>query len=35
MASIHDLRMTSITGEEVDFSSFKGQLLLCVNVASH
>jgi glutathione peroxidase-family protein len=35
MASIHDLQMTSITGEQVDFDQFRGQVLLIVNVASN
>jgi glutathione peroxidase-family protein len=34
MSSIHDLQMTSITGEQVDFDDFRGQVLLIVNVAS-
>lgn len=32
--SIHDLEMTSITGEQVSFDRFRGQVLLIVNVAS-
>jgi glutathione peroxidase-family protein len=34
MSSIHELSMTSITGEQVDFDRFRGQVLLIVNVAS-
>ncbi len=34
MASIYDLEMTSITGEQVDFERFRDQVLLIVNVAS-
>jgi len=34
MASIHELEMTSITGEQVGFDRFRGQVLLVVNVAS-
>jgi glutathione peroxidase-family protein len=34
MSSIHDLQMTSITGELVDFDRFRDQVLLVVNVAS-
>jgi glutathione peroxidase-family protein len=34
MSSIYDLRMTSITGDQVDFEQFRGQVLLIVNVAS-
>jgi glutathione peroxidase-family protein len=34
MSSIHELTMTSITGEQVDFDRFRGQVLLIVNVAS-
>ena len=34
MSGFHDLNMTSITGESVDFSQFKGQRCLIVNVAS-
>ena len=30
----HDIAMTSITGEEVEFSGFAGSLRLIVNVAS-
>lgn len=32
--SIYDFKMKDINGEEVDFSKFKGQKLLLVNVAS-
>jgi len=34
MASIHELRMESITGDQVDFERFRDQVLLIVNVAS-
>jgi|TARA_R110002110_G_scaffold387116_1_gene598880 glutathione peroxidase-family protein len=34
MANFHDLEMTSITGEQVGFDQFKGNLALVVNVAS-
>jgi glutathione peroxidase-family protein len=34
MSSIYDLRMEDITGEQVDFDRFRGQVLLIVNVAS-
>lgn len=30
----HDITMTSITGEQVDFADFDGKLALVVNVAS-
>jgi len=34
MASLHDFTMTSITGDQVEFSSFENQVCLIVNVAS-
>jgi glutathione peroxidase-family protein len=34
MSAIHGLQMESITGEQVDFDRFRGQVLLIVNVAS-
>ncbi len=34
MKSFHDLEMTSITGEPVEFSSYRDQVCLIVNVAS-
>ena len=34
MASLHDFSMPSITGEDVDFASYEGQVCLVVNVAS-
>jgi glutathione peroxidase-family protein len=34
MSSIYDLQMESITGEQVDFGQFRGDVLLIVNVAS-
>ena len=33
-ASIYDFKMASITGEEIDFSQYKGKKLLIVNTAS-
>jgi glutathione peroxidase-family protein len=34
MSSIYELSMTSITGDQVDFERFRGQVLVIVNVAS-
>gem|GEM_PF-324909 len=34
MNNFHDLEMTSITGEQVSFDQFKGNLALVVNLAS-
>lgn len=34
MTTFHDLTMTSITGEDVDFSQYEGTVSLIVNVAS-
>ena len=34
MASMHDFEMSSITGETVALSSYKGELCLVVNVAT-
>jgi glutathione peroxidase-family protein len=34
MSAFHDFEMTSITGEQVPFDQFRGQLCLIVNVAS-
>jgi hypothetical protein len=34
MTNFHDLEMTSITGEQVNFDQYKGNLALVVNVAS-
>ncbi len=34
MSDFHNLTMTSITGEEVSFESYTGQVNLIVNVAS-
>lgn len=34
MTHFHDLEMTSITGEQVSFDQYKGNLALVVNVAS-
>ena len=30
----HDITMTSITGDQVDFSDYQGSMALVVNVAS-
>lgn len=35
MAEFHDLEMTSITGEQISFSTYAGKLVLVVNVASY
>jgi len=35
MSAFHDLEMTSITGEQVPFDRYRGQLCLVVNVASY
>jgi len=34
MTTFHELTMTSITGEPVSFSAYKGDLCLVVNLAS-
>lgn len=34
MSTFHDFEMTSITGDQVAFDQFEGQLCLIVNVAS-
>ena len=34
MTNFHELEMTSITGEQVNFDQYKGNLALVVNVAS-
>ncbi len=34
MTAYHDISMKSISGEDVDFSDYRGQLCLLVNVAS-
>jgi glutathione peroxidase-family protein len=34
MSQFHELQMDSITGENVDFSEFQGNVSLVVNVAS-
>lgn len=34
MSRFYDFHMQSITGEDVDFSQFRGQVCLVVNVAS-
>ena len=35
MSEFHDLDMTSITGEQISFSTFADKLVLVVNVASY
>lgn len=35
MSAFHDLEMTSITGEQIPFSTFANKLVLVVNVASY
>jgi glutathione peroxidase-family protein len=35
MSHIYDIAMPSITGESVDLGSYRGQVLLIVNVASY
>ena len=34
MSTFHEFEMTSITGEQVSFDRFRGQVCLVVNVAS-
>lgn len=34
MTAFHDIEMTSITGEQISFETFRGQVCLVVNVAS-
>ncbi len=34
MARIHELTMTTITGDQLDLADFAGKVLLIVNVAS-
>ena len=34
MAQFHDLEMISITGKQVGFSEYQGQMCLVVNVAT-
>ena len=34
MARFHELKMDSITGDQVDFADYEGRLSLVVNVAS-
>ncbi len=34
MTSFHDFEMSSITGELVNFSTYRGKVCLLVNVAS-
>jgi glutathione peroxidase-family protein len=34
MSAFHDLEMRSITGDQVAFEQFRGQICLVVNVAS-
>jgi len=35
MSGFHELEMTSITGDQVSFDQFRGQMCLVVNVASN
>ena len=35
MSTFHDLEMTSITGEQISFSTYAGKWVLVVNVASY
>ena len=35
MSAFHDLEMTSITGDQISFDQFRGQLCLVVNVATN
>ena len=35
MSEFHDLEMTSITGEQIPFSTYADKLVLVVNVASY
>jgi glutathione peroxidase-family protein len=35
MSAFHELTMSSITGQEVSFDRYRGQVCLIVNVASH
>ena len=34
LMEFHDITMTSITGDQVDFADYEGKLALVVNVAS-
>jgi hypothetical protein len=34
MSAFHDFEMTSITGDQVGFDRFRGQICIVVNVAS-
>lgn len=34
MSAFHDIEMTSITGEQISFDKFRGEVCLVVNVAS-
>ena len=34
LSAFHEFEMTSITGEQVSFEKFRGQVCLVVNVAS-
>ena len=34
MSTFHEFEMTSITGDQVSFDQFEGQICLIVNVAS-
>lgn len=35
MSTFHEFEMTSITGEQVSFDQFRGQICLVVNVATN
>jgi glutathione peroxidase-family protein len=35
MSAFHDITMTSITGDEVSFDQYRGEVCLVVNVASY
>ena len=35
MSTFHDFEMTSITGDQVSFDEFQGQVCLVVNVATN
>ncbi len=34
MSAFHDIEMTSITGQQISFEKFRGEVCLVVNVAS-
>lgn len=35
MSAFHDLTMSSITGDDISFEAYRGQVCLVVNVASY